>query len=124
MRRFIEERQILASLEHPGIARLLDGGITPDGLPYLVMEYVEGAPIDAYCERTRLASTRGSSCSCQVCDAVQYAHQNLVIHRDLKPIEHPRHARRRAEAARLRDREAWSAGGAARGGDGARPDFG
>jgi eukaryotic-like serine/threonine-protein kinase len=83
--RFRAERQILAGLEHPGIARLLDGGATEDGRPFLVMEYVEGTRIDAYVAsrgldtRTRLELFRA------VCAAVQYAHQNLVVHRDLKP---------------------------------------
>ncbi|MET0556055.1 MAG: serine/threonine-protein kinase [Vicinamibacteria bacterium] len=79
------ERQILAGLEHPGIARLLDGGATADGRPFLVMEYVEGTPIDTHAAdhgldvRARLVLFRA------VCEAVQYAHQNLVVHRDLKP---------------------------------------
>ncbi|HEX6133191.1 MAG TPA: serine/threonine-protein kinase [Longimicrobiales bacterium] len=85
VRRFIEERQILASLEHPDIARLLDGGVTADGLPWFVMEYVEGTPIDRYCDERRLNVSDRLRLFCRVCDAVQYAHRNLVIHRDLKP---------------------------------------
>ncbi|MFN7937788.1 MAG: serine/threonine-protein kinase [Bryobacteraceae bacterium] len=81
--RFLRERQILASLEHPGIARLLDAGRTASGQPYLVMEYVDGTPIDLYCERLPLR--KKIDVVLQVCDAVAYAHRNLVIHRDLKP---------------------------------------
>jgi serine/threonine-protein kinase len=85
VRRFLQERQILARLDHPGIARLLDGGSTADGRPYLVMEHVEGEPIDAFC-RTR-GSTVGERLELVVaiCSAVDYAHRNLVVHRDLKP---------------------------------------
>ena len=85
MRRFRRERQILASLDHPNIARLLDGGRTEQGWPYLVMEYVEGTPINAYCHGHRLSITARLKLFRDVCRAVQYAHQNLVIHRDLKP---------------------------------------
>jgi serine/threonine-protein kinase len=84
-RRFALERQVLARLEHPNIARLLDGGITEEGYPYLVMELVEGMPIDAYCRTRALGLRERLSLFLAVCDAVQYAHQNLVIHRDLKP---------------------------------------
>ena len=84
-RRFLEERQILASLEHPHIARLLDGGVTEDGLPWFAMEYVEGDPIDAYCDAHGLTVEQRLTLFLDVCDAVQYAHRNLVIHRDLKP---------------------------------------
>ena len=83
--RFRAERQILASLDHPGIARLLDGGTTRDGRPYLVMEYIEGAPIDRYCDQHRLGLEARIDLFRQVCAAVQYAHQNLVVHRDIKP---------------------------------------
>jgi eukaryotic-like serine/threonine-protein kinase len=83
--RFRAERQILARLTHPNIARLLDGGTTDDGAPYLVMEHVDGLRVDGYCEKHHL-STRGRlRLVQQVCAAVQYAHQNLIIHRDLKP---------------------------------------
>ena len=85
VRRFIEERQILASMEHPDIARLLDGGVTDDGLPWFAMEYVEGTPIDRYCDERRLGVRDRLRLFCRICDAVQYAHRNLVIHRDLKP---------------------------------------
>jgi serine/threonine-protein kinase len=85
VRRFIEERQILASLNHPGIARLLDGGVTDDGLPYFAMEYVDGTPIDKWCDEQKLDLNARLHLFVDVCDAVQYAHQNLVVHRDLKP---------------------------------------
>jgi serine/threonine-protein kinase len=84
-RRFLEERQILARLEHPNIARLLDGGITEEGEPYFAMEYIEGEPIDVYCDRLRLDVDQRLKLFLQVCDAVQNAHQSLVVHRDLKP---------------------------------------
>jgi eukaryotic-like serine/threonine-protein kinase len=85
LRRFKNERQIMASLDHPNIARLLDGGATQDGLPYLVMEYIEGEEIDKYCDAHRLDTLARLRIFRQVCSAVQYAHQNLVVHRDLKP---------------------------------------
>ena len=85
VRRFVEERQILASLEHPHIARLLDGGVTTDGLPYFAMEYVQGTPIDRYCDERRLTIDARLRLFAGVCDAVQYAHRRLVVHRDLKP---------------------------------------
>ena len=83
--RFHEERQILASLEHPGIARLLDGGALADGRPYFIMEYVEGTSIDRFCDERRLDVAARLDLFCKVCDAVQHAHQNQIIHRDLKP---------------------------------------
>jgi serine/threonine-protein kinase len=83
--RFLEERRILALLEHPGIARLVDGGITANGLPYFAMELVEGEPIDRYCDTRNLSIEARIELFIDVCDAVSYAHQNLVIHRDLKP---------------------------------------
>jgi serine/threonine protein kinase/tetratricopeptide (TPR) repeat protein len=85
IRRFRNERQILAALDHPNIARLLDGGTTPDGLPYLVMEHVEGTPINTYCDKDHLTIEERLQIFRVVCAAVQHAHQNLVVHRDLKP---------------------------------------
>jgi non-specific serine/threonine protein kinase/serine/threonine-protein kinase len=85
LRRFRHERQILAQLDHPNIARLIDGGTTDDGLPYFVMEYVEGEPIAAYCDLHVMDTTQRLQLFQKVCAAVTYAHQNLVIHRDLKP---------------------------------------
>jgi eukaryotic-like serine/threonine-protein kinase len=85
LRRFRTERQILASLDHPNIARILDGGSTPSGLPYFVMEYVDGLPLTDYCDRERLTVTERLRLFRKVCDAVGYAHKNHVIHRDLKP---------------------------------------
>ena len=85
IRRFRNERQILAQLDHPNIARLIDGGTTDDGLPYFVMEYVNGEPINAYCDANALPTTERLTLFRKVCAAVTYAHQNLVIHRDLKP---------------------------------------
>ncbi len=83
--RFRRERQVLADLEHPHIARLFDGGSTDEGLPYLVMEYVDGVPIDCYCREHGLSLRERLRLFLQVCDAVAYAHRHLVIHRDLKP---------------------------------------
>ncbi len=83
--RFRMERQILADLEHPNIARVLDGGTTDDGDPYIVMEYVKGLPIDAYCDRHGLSVRRRVELLITVCEAVQCAHRSLVVHRDLKP---------------------------------------
>jgi serine/threonine protein kinase/tetratricopeptide (TPR) repeat protein len=85
IRRFLDERQILASLDHPNIARLLDGGATEDGLPYFVMEYIEGVPIDEYCDGRHLPTIRRLELFRSVCAAVHDAHRNLVIHRDIKP---------------------------------------
>jgi serine/threonine protein kinase/tetratricopeptide (TPR) repeat protein len=83
--RFRNERQTLAKLDHPNIVKLLDGGTDEDGLPYLVMDYVEGAAIDQYCDTHKLSTEQRLNLFCQVCAAVQCAHQNLVVHRDLKP---------------------------------------
>jgi tetratricopeptide (TPR) repeat protein len=83
--RFRVERQILARLEHPNITRLLDGGMTAEGVPFLVMELVEGQPLDVYCQRREASIAERLSLVRTVCDAVQYAHQHLVVHRDLKP---------------------------------------
>jgi serine/threonine-protein kinase len=85
VRRFVEERRILALLEHPGIARLVDGGITAGGMPYFAMELVEGEPIDRYCTTHELSIDRRIDLFVTVCEAVSYAHQHLIIHRDLKP---------------------------------------
>ena len=85
LRRFRHERQILANLEHPSIARLLDGGTTPDGRPWIAMEYVEGMPIDRFCRERDLSIEKRCLLVCQVCDAVAYAHRHLLVHRDLKP---------------------------------------
>jgi non-specific serine/threonine protein kinase/serine/threonine-protein kinase len=85
LERFRHERQILAGLDHPNIARLLDGATTDDGIPYLVMELVEGTPIDAHCTMRALSIPQRLELFLPVCAAVHYAHQHLVIHRDLKP---------------------------------------
>lgn len=85
LRRFTEERRILATLTHPGIARLLDGGRSADGRPYLVMEYVDGAPLDRDCDRRGLSIDARIAVFLQIADAVAHAHRNLVAHRDLKP---------------------------------------
>lgn len=84
-RRFLAERQILASLKHRSIAQLLDGGVTDRQLPYLVMEYVDGVPITTYCDRRKLGIGARLRLFRDVCAAVHYAHQNLIIHRDIKP---------------------------------------
>src|SRR5580698_5222716 len=84
LRRFRVERHVLASLNHPNIARLIDGGSTPEGMPFLAMEYVEGTPIDQYCENRQITITERLKLFLDVCAAVQYAHQNLVVHRDIK----------------------------------------
>ncbi|HKP28955.1 MAG TPA: protein kinase [Gemmatimonadales bacterium] len=84
--RFRAERQILASLDHPNIARLLDGGTSDDGLPYFAMEYIEGQPIDAFAEAMNLGVEERLRLFLQVCDAVAYAHAHDVIHRDIKPL--------------------------------------
>src|SRR5262245_36800185 len=80
LRRFQQERQILAGLDHPHIARLLDGGTATEGWPYFVMEYVEGQPIDQYCDERRLTVSDRLTLFANVCAAVRYAHQNLVVH--------------------------------------------
>ena len=83
--RFRQERQILANLDHPGIARLLDGGVTTEGQPFLVMEYVDGRPIDRYCFEQELSLPERLQLFLEVCQAVSAAHRQLVVHRDLKP---------------------------------------
>jgi len=85
LHRFRAERQILAGLEHPNVARLLDGGTTPEGIPWLALEYVDGEPIHRYCDRLRLPVSRRIHLFRQVCAGVEYAHRKLVVHRDLKP---------------------------------------
>jgi Tol biopolymer transport system component/serine/threonine protein kinase/Tfp pilus assembly protein PilF len=85
IRRFRNERQILANLDHPNIARLLDGGTTQDGLPYFVMEYIEGLPLTRFCDLNRLTIVDRLKLFVQICAAVHYAHQQFVIHRDIKP---------------------------------------
>lgn len=85
LRRFRHERQILASLNHPNIARLYDAGATGDGRPYLVMEYVRGEPIDQWCDAHRLDVRERLRLFLAVCEAVEYAHRNLIVHRDVKP---------------------------------------
>ena len=84
-RRFQIEREILATLEHPNIARLLNAGMTEDKIPYIAMEYVEGLPIDDYCNKHELDLTQRLNLFRKVCSAVDFAHRNLVVHRDLKP---------------------------------------
>ena len=85
LRRFHQEREILASLDHPAIARVIDGGSTEEGLPYLVMDYVDGRPIDAWCDEHGLNVSERLTLFRAVCAAVQHAHQRLVLHRDIKP---------------------------------------
>jgi len=85
VQRIRSERQLLASLNHPNIARLLDGGETGDGIPYLVMEYIEGLPIDVYCDERRLDVGQRLEMFKKICRAVDYAHRNLIVHRDIKP---------------------------------------
>ena len=85
LRRFRYERQVLARLQHPNIATLLDGGLTEDGQPFFAMEYVDGIPINEYCDLKKLTIRERLKLFAHVCDAVQYAHQQLVVHRDLKP---------------------------------------
>jgi serine/threonine-protein kinase len=85
VRRFHAERQVLADLDHPNIARLLDGGTSEDGVPYLVMDYIDGQPVDDYCREHSLGVRERLALFCAVCEAVHHAHQRLVVHRDLKP---------------------------------------
>jgi len=83
--RFARERETLELLDHPGIARILDAGTTAEGAPFFVMEYAPGLPLDQYCDREELDVKQRLSLFCQVCEAVQYAHQKGILHRDLKP---------------------------------------
>jgi len=85
LRRFLAEQRTLGRLNHPSIARFLDAGVTGDGTPFFVMEHVDGAPITAYCDRHDLGATERLTLFQDVCEAVRYAHANLVVHRDLKP---------------------------------------
>jgi serine/threonine-protein kinase len=85
LERFAQERQLLARMEHPGIARLLDGGVLHDGRPFLAMEYIEGERIDHWCARRELSLRERVALFVKVCAAVEYAHRHLVIHRDIKP---------------------------------------
>ncbi len=85
IRRFLEERRILATLDHPNIARVLDAGATADGLPFVVMEYVDGTSIDVHCQERKLPVRQRLTMFRQVCDAVHHAHQRLIVHRDIKP---------------------------------------
>lgn len=83
--RFLREREILARLEHPNVARLLDGGVAPDGRPFLVMEYVDGVPLTTYVRERKLRVVERLNLFLSLCDAVEYAHRNFIVHRDLKP---------------------------------------
>ncbi|CAN5393190.1 hypothetical protein BH23BAC3_BH23BAC3_27140 [soil metagenome] len=85
LRRFRQERQVLATLDHPNIARLYDGGITEQSRPWFVMEYVDGVPIDQYCDQQQCTVSQRIQFFLNVCQAIGYAHKNLVVHRDLKP---------------------------------------
>jgi eukaryotic-like serine/threonine-protein kinase len=85
LERLRAERQILAKLDHPNIARLIDGGVTEDGLPYLIMDLIDGEPLDRYCERRQLPIPERLRLFREVCSAVSYAHQHFIVHRDLKP---------------------------------------
>jgi Tol biopolymer transport system component/predicted Ser/Thr protein kinase len=85
LRRFHNERQILASLDHPNIAHVFDGGTTDDGRPYFVMEYIDGKPLDDYCDDNRLTTTHRLRLFLTVCSAIEFAHHKRVVHRDIKP---------------------------------------
>lgn len=85
LKRFATERRILSSLKHPNIAQLLDGGISADGLPFFVMEYVDGKPLNEFCDENYLSLNERLEIFSQICSAVEYAHKNLIVHRDLKP---------------------------------------
>lgn len=99
--RFRYERQILAQLNHPGIAQLLDGGSTPDGRPFLVMEFVDGQPLDVWCAEQKLSIAERCRLFNRVCEAVSCAHRNLVVHRDLKTFQYSGHPGRQPKAARF-----------------------
>ena len=85
LRRFRAERQILARLDHPNIARLLDAGTTDDGLPYFIMDYIVGAPVTRFAVAQRLSTRQRLEFFLKICTAVEFAHRNLVVHRDIKP---------------------------------------
>ena len=104
--RMAREREILATLNHPNVARLYDAGLTPDGQPYLALEYVDGCPIDEYCRDRQLDVRARLRLFAQIAAAVAYAHGKLIVHRDLKPSNILVTARWPGTAARLRNREA------------------
>jgi len=83
--KFRREQQILAGINHPNIARLYDGGITPEGFPFIIMEYVEGEPITTWCTKNKLTARQRIQLFIQVCNALQYAHNNFIVHHDIKP---------------------------------------
>ena len=85
VKRFLREREILARLEHPNVARLLDGGVAPDGRPYLVMEYIDGLPLTIFVQEQGLRVAERLELFLGLCEAVEYAHRNFIVHRDLKP---------------------------------------
>ena len=85
LRRFRIERQILARLDHPNIARLLDAGTTDDGLPYFIMDYIIGAPVTRFAVAQKLSTRQRLELFLKICAAVEFAHRNLVVHRDIKP---------------------------------------
>ena len=85
LRRFQAERQILAKLDHPNIARLLDAGTTDDGLPYFIMDYIVGAPVTRFAVAQKLSTRQRLELFLKICTAVEFAHRNLVVHRDIKP---------------------------------------
>src|SRR5438105_730785 len=85
LHRFRAERQILARLDHPNIARLLDAGTTDDGLPYFIMDYIVGAPVTRFAVAQKLSTRQRLELFLKICDAVEFAHRNLVVHRDIKP---------------------------------------
>ena len=106
--RFDAERNALALMNHPNIAKVLDAGTTEQGHPYFVMELIQGKPITEYCDQKKLTIRERLELFTQICNAVQHAHQKGVIHRDIKPSEHPGHRNRRQagpESHRLRRRQ-------------------